>query len=106
MNQRDEEILACTCGHYPWDDWQRCALTRGVNNELATLGRAVMREAYQHDWEARLQALCGWNDNGEAMIELALSGPDQALFAWQKLLDTDGCRGSRNEKTGAWVSWL
>lgn len=106
MNARDEEILACTCGNYPWDHWERRALERGVNKELATLGRAVFREAYQHDWEPLLQTLCGWEDEGEAMIELALSGPERASFAWQKLLDTDGCRGSWSKKTGEWVSWL
>jgi hypothetical protein len=96
----------CTYGEYPWDWWEKRALSRGVRRELAGLGRAVMREADQHLWEPRLQALCGWEDDGEAMIELALAGPGRAFFTWQTLLDTDGCRGSWNKETGEWVSWL
>jgi hypothetical protein len=96
----------CTYGEYPWDWWEKRALARGVPNELATLGRAVMREADQHLWEPQLQALCGWTDEGEAMIELALIGPGRAYFTWRKLLDTDGCRGCYHPKTGEWVSWL
>ena len=38
----------CVCGQYPWDYWQRIALKRGVPEELATLGRSLMREADQH----------------------------------------------------------
>ena len=74
----------CTSGQYPWDFWEKRALARGVPGELASLGRAVMREAYQHQWESLLRALCGWEDEGEAMIELALSGPARASFVvWQ-----------------------
>lgn len=79
---------------------------RGVEKSLANLGRAVMREAYQHQWEESLQQLCGWDDDGEAMIGLALSMPEPARYIWQKLLDTDGCRGSYDPRTGEWVSWL
>lgn len=91
---------------YPWDDWEQRALEGGVSKELASLGRAVMREAYQHQWEPKLQALCGWEDEGETMIRLALEMPAQARYIWQKLLDTDGCRGSYDPKSGEWVSWI
>ena len=96
----------CTYGQYPWDFWERRALARGVPQQLAGLGRAVMREADQHMWEPRLRALCGWEDEGEAMIELALAGPGRAFVTWQTLLDTDGCRGSYDAETGEWISWL
>jgi hypothetical protein len=96
----------CTYGQYPWDWWEKRAVARGVPPELANLGRAVMREADQHLWEPLLQAICGWEDEGEAMIELALAAPENARFVWNKLLDTDGCRGSYNQKTGEWVSWI
>ena len=96
----------CTYGQYPWDFWEKRAVTRGVPPDLANLGRAVMREADQHLWEPELHALCGWEDEGEAMIELALAAPENARFVWNKLLDTDGCRGSYNQKTGEWVSWI
>jgi hypothetical protein len=41
-------------GSYPWDHWERAALAGGLGRELATLGRAVMREASQHGWCGRL----------------------------------------------------
>ena len=96
----------CVYGSYPWDFWEKRALASGVPADLAGLGRAVMREADQHQWEPLLQAVCGWEDEGEAMIALALEHPQHAQWTWQKLLDTDGCRGSYHPKTGAWVSWL
>ena len=96
----------CTYGQYPWDFWEKRAVARGVPSDLANLGRAVMREADQHMWEPLLQALCGWEDEGEGMIELALMAPKQARFVWEKLLDTDGCRGSYHPKTGEWISWI
>lgn len=97
--------LECDYGNYPWDRWERKALAAGVPVELATLGRAVMREAYQHDWEARLKALCGWSDWGRCMIEQAVRMPAVMQQRWQRLLDTDGYRGERDPKTGEWKSW-
>jgi len=51
----DRRLDACAPGAYPWDDWQREALAAGLSPDLAALGRAVMREAYQHDWCDRLK---------------------------------------------------
>jgi hypothetical protein len=96
----------CVYGQYPWDFWEKRARTRGVPQELAGLGRALMREADQHLWEPKLQTLCGWADEGEAMIRLALSAPERAVFMWRQLLDTDGCRGCYDAETGQWISWL
>jgi len=96
----------CIYGQYPWDFWEKRALARGLSKELASLGRAVMREAYQHQWETLLQKLCGWEDEGEAMLALALAAPDRARFVWEKLLETDGCRGAYHPQTGEWISWL
>jgi len=96
----------CPPGHYPWDYWEKRALAAGVSQELAGLGRLVMREAHQHAWDERLQALCGWNDCGGRMIKLAKRTPATAQKRWQKLLDTDGYRGSYDPKTGEWRSWL
>ncbi|MFA6270771.1 MAG: hypothetical protein WC657_06225 [Candidatus Paceibacterota bacterium] len=59
---------------------------------MATLGRAVMREAHQHAWGGRLRSLCGWNDEGRRMIALALRSPEKALRRWDWLLETDGQR--------------
>lgn len=96
----------CIYGQYPWDFWEKRALACEVPRELAALGRAVMREAHQHAWESLLQKLCGWEDEGEAMIALALAAPERARFFWEKLLETDGCRGVYHPQTGDWVSWL
>jgi hypothetical protein len=100
----DSEVLQCTFGHYPWDDWERDALAAGVSKELAGLGRLTVREAYQHDWSDRLKSLCGWYDQGGRMIRLALRSPGTAEKRWQRLLDTDGCRGEYDEQTGQQVS--
>lgn len=79
-------------GNYPWDKWERCALQLGVLEELAMLGRAVYREAYQHSWSEDLQAECGWMDGGRAMIVLALLKPQESQRRWRYLLDSDGER--------------
>lgn len=91
-DELNAQVLGCTYGQYPWDDWERSALARGVEKTLANLGRAVMREAYQHDWCARLQSLCGWNDEGRRMIALALRAPQTARRRWEWLLEMDGLR--------------
>lgn len=93
-SELDERILACTPGSYPWDQWQREALESGLNPDLATLGRAVMREAYQHDWCEGLKYECGI-DNPETaagMIACAKEQPFLVETRWQWLLATDGLR--------------
>lgn len=105
-----EQVLQCSYGHYPWDDWEKAALAASVPQDLAGLGRLTMREAFQHDWDARLKSLCGWHDQGRRMIELALRSPQTAEKRWQRLLDTDGNRGcwrtaTNDPKTGEWKSF-
>lgn len=102
---RPDRVFGCEYLHYPWDDWQRWALAQGLSADLAQLGRAVIREAYQHGWEDRLQALCGWRDDGLRMLRLALRSPEKARQRWQRLLGTDGERGRRDEQTGEWISY-
>jgi hypothetical protein len=99
MNQ-PPTVQHCQPGSYPWDFWQTRALEAELARELAVLGRAVMREAAQHNWRPRLQAECGWNDDGEEMLELALSKPVQAAKRWEHLLVTDGETLRRNPRTG------
>jgi len=99
-------VFNCSYGHYPWDDWEQAALKAGLSKDLAGLGRLVMREAFQHGWEARLKSLCGWGDQSRRMIKLALRFPEKARRRWQRLLDTDDCRGEHDERTGEWKSWL
>lgn len=75
---------------YAWDDWQQRAKAAGVPDDLAQLGRSLMREADQHGWSDELQAECGWDDDGAAMIALALSDPATARERWSWLIETDG----------------
>lgn len=96
----------CTAGRYPWDFWERRALEEGVSKELASLGRATMREAHQHAWEPLQRKLAGWEDDGETMLHLGLNAPEEAKFIWERLLETDGCRGSHHPETGEWISWV
>jgi len=85
----------CVYGQYPWDAWKRVAQGAGVLEELAVLGRAVMREAYQHCWCERFYRLCGWGDGGRCMIALALRSPETARRRWEWLMETDGQRVDR-----------
>jgi len=87
-----DQLPSFTPGSYPWDHWQRLALERGLAPDLATLGRAVMREAYQHCWCERLKAECGLFDDGRAMLRRALAHPERTAARWQWLLVTDGLR--------------
>ena len=59
VSEFDKHVLACPPGSFPWDDWARDAAAAGVDPDLASHGRAVMREAYQHDWCDRLKYECG-----------------------------------------------
>lgn len=80
-------------GDYAWDRWRKRARDAGVTEDLAQLGRGVMREAYQHDWPDSVRTACGWGpDDGQDMIDLALTKPREAFVLWQTLLDTDGGR--------------
>ena len=99
----DERVLACSFAHYPWDDWERHALDASVPKELAGLGRAVMREAYQHGWEGWLQSVCGWSDDGAALLALALRSPKAARRQWDVLMRTDGLRGDYPARSTNWT---
>lgn len=96
---RDDEVMGCVYGDYPWDGWQRWAFAQGVPLELAELGRSVIREAWQHGWSEALRAECGWRDDGRAMLALARTNPARAEARWSDLLDTDG--GCYDPKTGS-----
>jgi hypothetical protein len=77
-----------------------------VPEDLASLGRETMREAFQHGWIEALQVVCGWNDGGKRMIRLALRSPKRARKRWKRLLSTDGYQGEYDQTTGEWKSWL
>jgi len=97
------DVCACSFGHYPWDDWERWARARGLHAELAGLGRMLVREAYNHDWQPWLQSLCGWSDGGQTLLAFALRSPEKARWCWTRLMDTDGLRGDVHLKTGEWT---
>ena len=89
---RRAEVMGCAPGAYPWDGWEKFAVTQGVPADLAALGRAVIREAWQHGWEEVMCALCGWQDDGGRMLDLALRDPVLAQARWSQWLETDGGR--------------
>ena len=97
------DVCACSFGHYPWDDWERFALAHGLDAETAGLGRLLVREAYNHGWEPWLQSLCGWQDDGQALLAFALREPKKARWCFSRLMDTDGLRGDVHPKTGEWT---
>lgn len=79
-------------GNFPWDHWERNAREAAVIEDLVQLGRSLMREAVQHGWSDELRTECGWSDDGAAMIQLAISAPEQAEQRWRYLLYSDGGR--------------
>lgn len=97
------DVCACAFGHYPWDDWERWAQAQGLAAELAGQGRLLIREAYNHGWEPWLQSLCGWQDNGQALLAFALRTSRQARWCWSRLMETDGLRGDIHPKTKEWT---
>jgi hypothetical protein len=96
-------IGACTCGHYPWDDWERYALWRGLDAELAALARLLIREAFNHAWPGWLKSVCGWSDDGAALLDFALRSPEAARRQWEVLMRTDGLRGDYRPRGTEWV---
>jgi hypothetical protein len=94
------DVCASTFGDYPWDDWE---LACGLDAETAGLGRLLIREAYNHGWEGWLQSLCGWGDDGQALLAFALRSPDKARWCFSRLMDTDGLRGDVHPRTKEWT---
>lgn len=70
-----------------WERWFDRAREDGVDEDLASLGRSVIREARMQRWHGERLTECGWADDGEAMLELALLDPERAAARWQALLD-------------------
>lgn len=77
---------------YSWDRWQARALVAGVDEELIQLGRNVMRlaDTYGSLWPEAKKTACGLNDEGAAMLDLALHHPLRAKTLWQELLMDNG----------------
>jgi len=97
------DVCARSFEHYPWHDWERHALARGLDDELAGQGRLLIREAFNHSWEAWLQNLCGWGDDGQALLAFALRAPKTARRQWDILMRTDGLRGDYPSRRTEWT---
>jgi len=80
LGERDEPL---------WERWFERALEEGVEQSLARLGRAVIRASAARAWDEELHAECGWLDDGEAMLELALLEGERAEARWRFLLEGD-----------------
>ena len=89
----ENRVIGCEYLHYPWDAWEAWAIAQGLDADLAAFGRLTVREAYQHQWDNSLKSLCGWRDDGRAMLALAMAKPRTARRQWDILMRTDGFRG-------------
>lgn len=85
-----EGLVLTPADSYPWDDWQKRAITQGIDEATAALGRSLMREAYNHSWSYRLMHECGWSDGGSEMIARLQQDPEQTVKRWKYLLVVDG----------------
>lgn len=98
-----DAVLDCTFGNYPWDKWHAWALAQGLDAELAGQGRLLIREAFNHGWEGWLQSVCGWSDDGQALLARALRSPKAARRQWDILMRTDGLRGDCRPRSTEWT---
>ena len=73
---------------FAWDYWEEDALERGLDPELANLGRAVIREASGHNWSPQLRVLC----SEEVLEQVLFRAPGLAKRLCHVLLETDGLR--------------
>ena len=93
MSQTDpktDSLTDYTPSTFQWDWWQEDAVERGLDPDLASLGRAVIRETHQHSWSGQAAALCR-----DDVVERLLTGaPDLAKRLYEVLLETDGLRGA------------
>lgn len=87
-------------GNHVWDEWERLALSLGVEASTAALGSEVMREFYQHDWKK-----FGSEVSKKAVgTMLALVDPEYADARWSYLLETDG-EWRKRAKSEPFVTW-
>ena len=96
-------VLNCEPFHYPWDDWERWALAQGLDPSVVGQARLLIREAFNHDWPEELRVLCGWSDDGQALLALAQRAPKKALGQWNVLMRADGFRGDVHPETQEWT---
>ena len=95
-------VCGCRFGQYPWDDWERWAIFQGLDADVAGQARLLIREWFNHSWDGWLRDLCGWSDDGRALLQFALKSPKKALREWEILMRTDGFRGDYEHRTWNW----
>lgn len=85
---------------YPWDRWQARALAAGVDEDLIQLGRKVIRlaETYGRTWSEQVKTDCGLDDDGAAMLTLALNDPKRTRILWEQLLEDNGIEAHQPPK--------
>ncbi|MFD2256215.1 hypothetical protein ACFSSA_05990 [Luteolibacter algae] len=71
---------------FEWDDWKGKALAKGLDEDLATLGREVYREAINHAWPGRLQWVC----MDPMLTHFLTKSPQTARQFYEAMLATDG----------------
>ena len=51
-----------------------------------------------------MKPVCGWSDDGQALLAFALRDPKAARRQWDILFRTDGLRGDyRNSRSTEWI---
>ena len=77
---------------FEWDFWKSRALALGVAEDLAELGRSIMRDAYLERWPEESLGECGWWDDGFGMLAQAQKNPREIRKRWEALLTRYGRR--------------
>ncbi|MGC9215158.1 hypothetical protein [Acidithiobacillus sp.] len=70
---------------FEWDEWKARAVAQGVPEDLAELGRRIMRDAYMQRWPEDVLSDCGWDDDGFGMLALACAKPAETRRDWERL---------------------
>jgi hypothetical protein len=96
MMNKVMELPGSQPGLFPWDQWEHAAKNRGMERTLAELGRAVLREAENHNWSEPLRRLC----DPDALEELLFCAPFLGRRLCEILLETDGLRVALPEDGG------
>ena len=86
MTMTDQDML------FEWDFWKSHALDLGVAEDLAELGKSIMRDAYLERWPEESLGECGWWDDGFGMLAQAQKNPQETRERWTAMLRRYGRR--------------
>lgn len=70
---------------FEWDEWKERAIALGVAEDLAELGKNLMRDAYMQRWPEFVLSDCGWDDDGFGMLAMARAKPAETRRHWERL---------------------